>query len=125
MGKPTDADSFTITYNGLRVRFCCPGCDGKFLERPRSLLAAMKREGADVPDSALAEEANPNVIDLKNEICPVMGDEIGDSDFYVVHRGLKVSLCCESCVKKFDAKAEGILATLAKTDPRVAARVGR
>ena len=73
MGNPTTADSFSILYNGLLVRFCCPGCDESFLADPLRHLESMKSGGASVPDEALAKSANPDVVMVENKVCPVTG----------------------------------------------------
>ncbi len=40
MGGKAAADVY-IDYEGLRVHFCCPGCDKTFLEKPAEGLAKM------------------------------------------------------------------------------------
>ena len=32
-------------YQGQRVYFCCPGCDGPFLREPEKYLKSMKEQG--------------------------------------------------------------------------------
>ncbi|MFC1782559.1 YHS domain-containing protein [Planctomycetota bacterium] len=44
MGNPIKEDVFA-DYNGKRVYFCCPGCDGKFMEEPEKYIAQMEAEG--------------------------------------------------------------------------------
>ncbi len=109
MGGEVDDESFFIIYNGLLVRFCCPGCDGEFLERPLELLKELKDLGASIPMAALASAGNPVVIDAGNSSCPVTGNDVGDSEIYVVHRGVKVRLCSEDCRTAFFDKADEML----------------
>jgi len=48
MGNAINKDVFT-DYNGMRIYFCCGGCDGTFLEDPDKYLDQMKSEGV-VPE---------------------------------------------------------------------------
>lgn len=52
-GGAVDGETYT-EWNGLRVGFCCPGCDGKFLKDPRGALEAA---GIGWKDAAKAVEA--------------------------------------------------------------------
>jgi YHS domain-containing protein len=44
MGNPIKEDVF-VDYDGKRVYFCCPGCDGKFNEDPQKYIKQMEDEG--------------------------------------------------------------------------------
>lgn len=37
MGSPIAADSAATDYNGVRYRYCCPGCKGTFEGIPQRL----------------------------------------------------------------------------------------
>lgn len=46
----------------------------------------------------------------KQTFCPIMTkDEIGDDAKIVEWKGTKISLCCDTCVKKFQAEPEAYL----------------
>jgi len=40
MGGDAKADVYT-DYEGLRIHFCCPGCDKTFLKSPKKYLAKL------------------------------------------------------------------------------------
>ena len=44
MGNAINKDVFT-DYKGIRVYFCCPGCDSTFLEDPEKYIEQMRAEG--------------------------------------------------------------------------------
>lgn len=39
MGSPIPSEPLDLTYRGLLVQFCCPGCDTEFLKDPERYLA--------------------------------------------------------------------------------------
>jgi uncharacterized membrane protein len=43
---------------------------------------------------------------LTNTICPVMEDEPVDPDIFVEHDGQRVYLCCERCLRRFEANPD-------------------
>lgn len=46
----------------------------------------------------------------KQVYCPVMSkDELGEKPFYAEWNGVKIALCCGTCVKKFKAEPEAYL----------------
>jgi Cu(I)/Ag(I) efflux system membrane fusion protein len=49
MGNAVNKDVFT-DYNGMRIYFCCPGCDGTFLESPEKYLEQMRADSVE-PES--------------------------------------------------------------------------
>jgi YHS domain-containing protein len=42
-------------------------------------------------------------VDLKNTVCPVSGDKVGDSNNVVVYDGKVYHVCCPDCHKQFVA----------------------
>jgi YHS domain-containing protein len=46
MGGAVNREVFT-DYNGMRIYFCCGGCDGTFLEDPEKYLEQMRAEGVE------------------------------------------------------------------------------
>ncbi len=46
MGGEINKDVYT-DYNGMRIYFCCPGCEGTFLEDPETYLAEMRDAGVE------------------------------------------------------------------------------
>jgi YHS domain-containing protein len=81
---------------GQVVYFCCDKC--------------VKSAGDN--DKALVEKAYPadKVVDLKNDVCPVMGDRNGDSKDFAIIMGRKVHMCCDDCPEE---AAKAPVATLA------------
>ena len=153
-GEKVDGETFT-DWNGVRVHFCCPGCDKKFKKSPAKYADKLGIElikdgkktlvdvrnpkcpvmGGKTKDSvhadfgsvrihyccpgcdkkARAEPAEafeslgfgylPEVIDLRNPKCPVMGGKTGtgEKDVSIDHEGIRVHFCCPGCIKKFSA----------------------
>ena len=46
MGGAINKDVF-VDYNGMRIYFCCAGCDGPFLEKAEEYLQKMRAEGVE------------------------------------------------------------------------------
>jgi YHS domain-containing protein len=44
MGGPINRKVFTV-YKGLKIYFCCPGCDRRFEENPQAYLSKMEAAG--------------------------------------------------------------------------------
>ena len=40
-------------------------------------------------------------VDLKNTVCPVSGDKVGDSKIVEVYEGKVYHLCCDDCTRDF------------------------
>ena len=98
MGNPIDKDSF-IDYRGVRVYFCCPGCDAKFLADPMKYIPNLPkslRQRIGRAELAAAGAAT------EQKLCPVMGNPI-NREVFIVHKGVKVYFCCPGCDGKFKA----------------------
>lgn len=50
MGNPINKDVYT-DYDGMRIYFCCGGCDGTFLEAPEKYLSQMRAENIQLEES--------------------------------------------------------------------------
>ena len=46
MGGEINKDVY-VDYKGKRVYFCCPGCEGSFMEKPEEYLEKMRAEGVE------------------------------------------------------------------------------
>ncbi|MEZ6195768.1 MAG: hypothetical protein R3F20_08570 [Planctomycetota bacterium] len=95
----------SILYNGMRVWFCCAGCDADFLADPIANLRAIEKTGVKLPAGATEAAANPSIVDASNRECPVSGRSVPQDDDHpwVVHRGVRIGLCCAECLDAFAA----------------------
>ncbi|MBI3820930.1 MAG: hypothetical protein HY286_19755 [Planctomycetes bacterium] len=82
-GKAVDKTKSVIT-GGQLVYLCCDKCAAKAKD-----------------DKELAAKAYPadKVVDLKNRVCPWMGEEIEKSKEKVTVMGRTIHLCCDDCAK--------------------------
>ncbi|MHC4161909.1 MAG: hypothetical protein ACYTDU_00940 [Planctomycetota bacterium] len=89
-GEEIDDDT-TLDWGGIRVHFCCPGCEKKFKKNPAKALAklGLKVKG---------KKGKP-VVDLANAKCPIMGGKTKESVFSV-HGSVRVRHCCPGCGPK-------------------------
>lgn len=81
MGKAVSMPLFVDTELG-RFYLCCKPCNKKVL--------------ADVP--AAHKTAYPVVQPLKNTVCPVSGEAIGEHAVELTLQGYSLRLCCAGCV---------------------------
>ncbi|MFT7624845.1 MAG: hypothetical protein ACI9WU_004035 [Myxococcota bacterium] len=138
------ADDVFIDYKGLRVHFCCPGCDSTFKEDAAAGLAKMgitdiaafklkhglkpttekATTGKPTPDKpkqkskpaiSIKPEKKGDVIDLNNSHCPVMGGK-ASPDVFIDYEGLRVHFCCPGCDSTFKEDAAAGLAKMGITD---------
>ena len=136
MGGDVDGETY-FEWRGLRIGFCCPGCDKGFLEKPEELLDKVTPGWRDVAEAAAKAEAakgaarakvltrigkryrvlrpDPAVekprrvfVDLGNEKCPVMGGKV-DGKTYTFWNGLRIGHCCPGCTKPLLEKPEELL----------------
>lgn len=121
-----DGETF-VEVNGVRVGFCCAGCDEEFAgwtaQRKAAFIAesqAAQPEHHDHEEHADGEhEDMPLVFSFYLPDCPLMGREI--SAEHPITReldGREVRFCCARCAGKFDADPEG---TMAKIDEKLIA----
>jgi hypothetical protein len=86
MGKPAKPD-VTGDQAGVRMHYCCAGCDKKAKKDPAATY------------KALGYGYIPSVVDLRNTACPMsgkpVGEAFGDAD------GIRVRFCCPNCAKGF------------------------
>lgn len=83
MGEPAE-----IIHGNRLVRFCCSGCEPKFLKKPEEFI--------DVLDQAVKQSAI-DAYSLKT--CVVSGEELGSmgDPVNLVVAGRLIRLCCKSC----------------------------
>ena len=86
MGGEINKEVFT-DYNGMRIYFCCGGCDGTFMEDPEKYLSQMRAGGVE-PEKLVTEKPQA--------LCPVMGNPI-NKDIFVDHNGMRIYFCCGGC----------------------------
>jgi len=88
---------------GQIVYFCCDQC--------------VKATKADDKEVALKAYPADKVVDLKNTVCPLMSDAIGDSKEKATIMGRTIRMCCDTCVE--DGLAMPVV-TLARTlNPKI------
>ena len=73
---------------GVRVHYCCPGCDKKVKKDPAAAYAK------------LGYGYIPSVVDLRNKSCPVSGKPAKDEVFADAD-GIRVHFCCPNCPPAF------------------------
>lgn len=44
-GGEVDPEAPTVSYKGKTIGFCCPGCDGKFMEDPEKYMKNLSDDG--------------------------------------------------------------------------------
>ncbi|MHC4938425.1 MAG: hypothetical protein ACYTHK_05605 [Planctomycetota bacterium] len=92
--------------NGIRVYGCCPKCVGKLWSDPKKTA------------KALGCKWIPGVIDLRNLVCPVTGDQCyEEAPIWVDLDGIRVRVCCDRCVKRAKEDPARTL-RLAGVDPK-------
>ena len=96
VGNPIDPDSY-IDFKGVRVYFCCPGCDKKFLASPETYIDNLP---AAIRERIRAAGAAPSPADEQQQLCPVLGNPIA-KDVYLDYLGVRVYFCCPPCKPKF------------------------
>ncbi len=136
MGNPIKEDVFA-DYDGKRVYFCCPGCDGKFMEEPEKYIAQMETEGVVLAQvvtngngeaamegcggdcEGMGEQAAPQqeapagqVIAGTQTVCPVMPSHPIKESVFVDYQGKRIYLCCAGCISKINAEPEKYLAPM-------------
>ena len=106
MGGKALPDVYT-DYEGVRIHWCCPGCDSTFKKDPKTYLKKLgiddldefKRQHAAGKHGA-HKSAAVDIIDLKNETCPVMGGK-ALPDVYTDYEGVRIHWCCPGCDSTF------------------------
>ena len=78
-------------YNGEKVYFCCGNCTDSAAKDPAKWRNQVYAEAQAVG----------------NAVCPVTGEDIGESEEVVSWQGHEVAVCCSFCVNGFAADAEG------------------
>jgi YHS domain-containing protein len=102
MGGKITSTSF-IDYQGQRVYFCCPGCEGSFLADPEKYFEAAAK------DKILFENVQTT--------CPVMGNPV-DKQFFTYYKGRGIYFCCASCIETFNADPEKYLEKMGEVEEK-------
>jgi len=58
------------------------------------------------PPAADQPATQPAAVDLKNTVCPVSGEDIGDSKLTVTYNNKVYHFCCDGCPAKFNKNPE-------------------
>lgn len=102
MGGAINKDVY-VDYKGKRIYFCCPGCEGSFMEKPEEYLEKMRAAGVrPEPLAGTAGEMKPQTH------CPVMGGEV-NKEVYVDYKGQRIYFCCPGCDGAFQKEPEKYL----------------
>jgi hypothetical protein len=97
MGKKVSMPLFIDTELG-RFYVCCKPC--------------YKKIAADL--QAAHKTAYPVVQEVKNAVCPVSGEPIGDGAVAITLQGYAFKLCCEACVEHARTHSQVTLAKLTR-----------
>ncbi|HEY5653932.1 MAG TPA: efflux RND transporter periplasmic adaptor subunit [Pontiella sp.] len=76
-------------HDGMRVYFCCLGCDTTFKENPETYIDQMRAEGIE-----------PEKLAQPQSLCPIMGNPI-NKEVFVDHNGYRIYFCCPGCDTTF------------------------
>ncbi|HSR87608.1 MAG TPA: YHS domain-containing protein, partial [Pontiella sp.] len=88
MGGKINREMFT-DYHGMRIYFCCAGCEDAFLKDPEGHLEKMRAEG-------VQPEKRPQ----PQTRCPVMGNPV-NKEIYADYEGQRIYFCCAGCDSTF------------------------
>jgi membrane fusion protein, copper/silver efflux system len=112
MGSAINPEVF-IEYKGVKVYFCCWGCDDKFLNEPEKYIPKLpasvqqRIRAADAPESPAPAAA----AEIEQTTCPVMDGEI-DPTVHTDYHGVRVYFCCPPCIPTFEADPQQYIAEL-------------
>jgi YHS domain-containing protein len=114
MGNEINPDVF-IEYKGVKVYFCCWGCDDKFLSDPDTYIPKLPKSIQKRIRAADSQSPKPQASteEVRQETCPVMGGVI-DPDVHTDYRGVRVYFCCAPCIEKFEANPGRYIPALPK-----------
>ena len=68
------------------------------------LVVGLGLAGCDKSETNKAQNATANVEETM--VCPVMPDKKIDKKFFVDHEGMRIYLCCDTCVSVFKKNPE-------------------
>lgn len=122
--EPIVPSAGTIEYKGQTIGLCCPGCGKAFLaweegRRDEFVALAMRREEpGQAHDEASDETATsqPAAVSFPYPIdtCVVSGEKLGSmgDPVTLLHEGREIKLCCNGCVKEFEAEPAKVIKKL-------------
>jgi hypothetical protein len=94
MGKPIKEGAPSVVVQGIEIKLCCDAC---------------KKEMQTNLQVFLAKAMDPNLVDVKNTVCPVTGKPTEPNAFCVIGKDL-VRLSSQKCVAEVKEDPAGILA---------------
>lgn len=130
----TSSDKVYVDHQGIRVHFCCPGCEGDFLKEADKHFKRMGVDDVDAfkkrfPPAKKADEPKKDdkpkneidpvrsgdVIDLQNTHCPIMGGP-ANAKVFVDYQGIRVRFCCPGCDDDFLEEPKKYLSAMGVKD---------
>lgn len=71
---------------------------------------------------AQSNDGDPKTADARptNEFCPVIPDQVSDSQFTTTYEGRTIGFCCADCARRFEADPESYANNLPPTRPIIA-----
>ena len=99
--EPLPANAQLVILDSRLVKLCCKSCLHSLRIDPEPAFTAL---------DAAAIAAQKADYPLKN--CPISGKPLGDTPRDVLHGAQLVRLCCDSCVRKFEAAPAAAVATV-------------
>lgn len=124
--EPIVPSAGTIEYEGKTIGLCCPGCGKAFLawdENRRDAFVAMAMRGEEPGQShqdstAGSATSQPAAVSFAYPLdtCIVSGEKLGSmgDPVSLTHEGRRITLCCNGCVKEFEAEPAKFIKKLDK-----------
>lgn len=100
--EKVDGETFA-DWNGVRVHFCCPGCDKKFKKSPAKYV--------DKLGIKLVKDGEKTLVDVGNANCPIMGGKAKEA-VYADYGSVRIHHCCPGCEKTARSDPKKTFATL-------------
>jgi YHS domain-containing protein len=101
MGGAINKDLY-VDAKGKRIYVCCKGCLETVREDPAAALKTLEERGEKAAPAPSAQQT-----------CPVMGGPV-NKDLYVEHKGEKLYVCCQACLKTVKENPEKYAKKIAK-----------
>lgn len=124
--EPIVPSAGTIEYKGQTIGLCCPGCGKAFLaweedRRDEFVALAMRSEEPGQAHQGASDEAatsQPAAVSFPYPIdtCIVSDEKLGSmgDPVTLTHAGRAIKLCCNGCVKEFEAEPAKFIEKLDK-----------
>lgn len=104
-----------VQHKGYEFSLCCAGCIEEFEKNPDAYLKEALKSGkakrADKNTTSTAAATSADAKAVNNPKCPVSGAPVGSmqAGSHIVYKGMKVGLCCDGCIGKFNEDPEKYL----------------